>query len=274
MYKWNRVIRSGNNEIRLEGESSTLRAFWEEMAFWDSLPQAGPNGEVDLKFSYRSPKGNDYYAIECPDAGQEFKFGILQVRHSESYPQQLFPKNWERAKHGQYADLEEADTAPPVQPEATTKATSDHQAALKLQAPTPKQQLIKAIDEQFKELNWKDGRHRKFLIEELCVNGAEWEHQTWYNDLLMASSEQQLQALSAKLQTYGKPDNSRPLNSNTFWGQARDIKASGHRAFDDTTIKWFIKRHTDEAGKTNWASALAALKSEAANMASGKAKAA
>lgn len=156
-----------------------------------------------------------------------------------------------------------------------SQQASEHQAALKLQAPTRKQQLVKAIDAQFKALNWKDGRHRKFLLEELSVNGEEWQHTTWYAELLMACSEGQLEALLVKLKDYEAPtEGSIPINAGAFWEEARGITVGGHRAFDDATIKFFIKRHTDESSKTNWASALAALKTEAAQMASGKVRAA
>ncbi len=132
MYRWNRVIRAGSAEIRLEGESDSLRAFWAEMAFWDSLPQAGPGGEDDLQFSYRTPKGNEYFSILCPSAKEEFKFGVLKAN-----PQQLFPKDWERAKHGQYAVDDDEPGSPPPDARTPQQMALDAQAPPAQKAPAP-----------------------------------------------------------------------------------------------------------------------------------------
>ena len=147
--------------------------------------------------------------------------------------------------------------ATPVQPVSETRA------AVALQQPSPKEQLMRAVDVEFKRLNWlKDSRHRQFLLEELSVDDAEWRGENWYFDLLRASSESQLQALVAKLKGYGKPEMERMLNSTTFWQAARQLQVGEYRAFSDDAIKTYIQRFSSE-GKTDWNGALEALKLEA-----------
>lgn len=106
-------LRLGDRVIRIEEEVDGPHQFWQRMAFWDSIPQAGPGGEADLRFSYRTPKGYEYYALESRSAGQQFDFGQMNRPTKD-----LFPKSWSRIQHGlQEAHEEWAGGAPEPEPE-------------------------------------------------------------------------------------------------------------------------------------------------------------
>lgn len=104
-------LKLGDRVIRMADEAATPAEVFERMAFWDSLPKKGPGGEGDLEFSYRTPKGFEYYAIVCPSAGQEFKFGQLKDEKG-----QLFPKGWEELRRG--ADDHHEEEEPQRKPDA------------------------------------------------------------------------------------------------------------------------------------------------------------
>lgn len=97
-------VRLGDRVIEIEDEAASAHDVWRKIAFWDSLPSAGPNGEADLRFSHRTPQGYEFFALECRSAGQEFKFG------QKKDDKQLFPKGWEPIQHG--ADDHEEDSQP------------------------------------------------------------------------------------------------------------------------------------------------------------------
>lgn len=88
-------LRVGDRVIRITDEAATPAEWFRKMAFYDQIPKAGPGGEAELKFTYRTPKGYEYFSIACPDAGMEFKFG--QFREQK---ERLFPKAWEQILHG------------------------------------------------------------------------------------------------------------------------------------------------------------------------------
>lgn len=102
-------LQLGNRSIRIEEEVAGEHQFFQRMAFWDSLPASGPSGEDDLRFSYRTPKGFEYYAIECRSAGMQFDFGQMNKQSKD-----LFPKSWSRIQHGQRDEHDEwaGDSAP------------------------------------------------------------------------------------------------------------------------------------------------------------------
>ena len=110
-------LKIGDRVVRIEEEVAGEHEFWQRMAFWDSLPQAGPGGEADLRFSYRTPKGYEYYALECRSAGQQFDFGQMNRTTKD-----LFPKGWSRIHHGlreeheEWAGQEEPPPPPPAPP--------------------------------------------------------------------------------------------------------------------------------------------------------------
>ena len=81
----------GDTEISVMENAETQQEFFEKISFFSSLPKVGPNGETDLKFSYRKTKeGYEYFSIISEKAGQEYKFG-----QSQKDPGQLFAKGWE-----------------------------------------------------------------------------------------------------------------------------------------------------------------------------------
>src|SRR5262249_8248391 len=120
-------LKLGDRVIKIEDEAATPAEVFKKIAFWDSLPNEGPAGELDLKFSYRTPKGYEYYAIECPSAGQEFKFGELKDKKG------LFPKDWEKILNGTN-EYEEAESEQPRNPEPRTDPGQATAAELQEQA--------------------------------------------------------------------------------------------------------------------------------------------
>lgn len=135
-------LHIGDRVIRIEEEVADEHVFFQRMAFWDSLPTAGPNGEADLRFSYRTPKGYEYYAIECRSAGEQFDFGQLNKPSKD-----LFPKTWSRIQHGLREERDEwegpagsspvageppAAPAPPPAPAPPVRTASGNQNRLAL----------------------------------------------------------------------------------------------------------------------------------------------
>lgn len=98
-------IQVGGRSLDLEFDAENERQVFERLSFWDSLPQAGPGGEEDLKFCYRTPQGYEYYSLVCESAGMEFMFG--QTKEDKS----LFPKAWQKIQRGHEEGAEA--TAPP-----------------------------------------------------------------------------------------------------------------------------------------------------------------
>lgn len=86
----------GQDEFRITGNVETEIEFFEKMSFYAGLPKTGPNGETDLKLTFRSTKeGYKYYSLVSEQAGQEFKFGQVKDAGGE-----LFPKGWEALYRG------------------------------------------------------------------------------------------------------------------------------------------------------------------------------
>lgn len=110
-------LKIGDRTIRIEEEVAGEHQFWQRMAFWDSLPAAGPNGEADLRFSYRTPKGYEYYALECRPAGQQFDFGQMNKPTKD-----LFPKSWSQIQHGLREAHDEWHGEPEPEPEPVRRA--------------------------------------------------------------------------------------------------------------------------------------------------------
>lgn len=104
--KFSVPIKFGSRVITIEDEAEDLRDMFRKMDMYDSLPDAGPSGEDDLKFCHRVVKNSKgqpctYYSIVCESAGQEFKFGILADGSG------LFPKGWEPIQRGAYRERHE-----------------------------------------------------------------------------------------------------------------------------------------------------------------------
>jgi hypothetical protein len=113
-------VKVGDREIQIEEEVANMAEAWQFIASWDALPQAGPNGEGDLRFSYRTPQGYEYYAIKCPSSGKEFKFGQLKNEKHK-----LFPKDWAPILHGR----EEFEEEPAPEPTPTRRESQPTRSA-------------------------------------------------------------------------------------------------------------------------------------------------
>lgn len=118
-------VKFGDRQIQIEDEVANQAEAWRVVASWDALPQTGPDGQTDLKFSYRTPQGNEYFAIECPSAGKEFKFG--QLREGKG---KLFPKHWAPILHG----LEDFDEEPVSKPEPSRSTPNPRSSSAALPA--------------------------------------------------------------------------------------------------------------------------------------------
>ena len=80
----------GASKITLEFDASNNIDFFEQLAFYSTLPKQGPGGESDLTIQVRTTKKGKYYSIVCESAKQEYMFGIY---NNES--RNLFPKGWQ-----------------------------------------------------------------------------------------------------------------------------------------------------------------------------------
>lgn len=111
------TVKIGETEFEISDDAANPAEMFQKVAFWQSLPTEGPNGETDLKLSYRTPQGYEYYSIISEQADQEFKLG--QKMGEEG---QLFPKRWEPLVHGNGHDYEGEEPPPPPSRQAS-KAT-------------------------------------------------------------------------------------------------------------------------------------------------------
>lgn len=145
-------LRIGDRSIRIEEEAADEHEFWRRMAFWDSLPAAGPNGEADLRFSYRTPKGFEYYTLECRSAGMQFDFGQMNKPTKD-----LFPKSWSQIQHGQREEREEYQGVPAAPSPGPASAASNREAF---------DAVLKALIDA--------GISRKEIADEICnLNGGD-----------------------------------------------------------------------------------------------------
>jgi hypothetical protein len=126
-------VKVGDRTIQIEDDVANVAEAWRLVAFWDSLPQAGPAGQGDLKFSYRTPQECEYFAIACPSSGQEFKFG--QFRKDKD---KLFPKHWAPILHGREEfDEEQAPEPAPAPARRESQSTRPASPAPPVAAPAP-----------------------------------------------------------------------------------------------------------------------------------------
>src|SRR5262245_12974730 len=114
-------LRVGDRVIRITDDAATPAEFFQKMAFYDTIPPAGPNGEADLKFMYRTPQGYEYYTIESESAGEEFKFGQLKEAKGVIPKGSPFPKSWEPLQHGSERYEEEEQHRAPESPKSNPK---------------------------------------------------------------------------------------------------------------------------------------------------------
>ena len=82
-------VKIGKKEFLIRDEASSQKDLMTKLAFWTSLPEAGPSGNDNLKVSHRTPKGYEYISIVDEEAGQELTLGFYKEREGE-----LFVKDW------------------------------------------------------------------------------------------------------------------------------------------------------------------------------------
>lgn len=85
-------LNIGGMEYTVTETAENHAEFIEKVSFFSDLPKLGPNGEDDLKFTYRqTPKeGHKYYSLVSDKAGKEYKLG-----QSQKQPGELYGKGWE-----------------------------------------------------------------------------------------------------------------------------------------------------------------------------------
>lgn len=109
-------LKLGNNEVTITENAENVKDLFKKLSFLTSLPSVGPNGENDLRISYRVAGGQyEYYSIVSDQAGMELKFG--QSKDGEG----LFAKGWEPVFQGDGQETSnEEQAAPVVKPKVQT----------------------------------------------------------------------------------------------------------------------------------------------------------
>jgi len=197
--KFSTSIKVGKHEIFIEDEAADLKEMWMKLDSLQAIPDKGPNGEQELYFCHRKPKGKyDYFTIICPEAGQEFTFG--QVTDGGA----LFPKEWAPIQHklnGRYLAFDERTGEHEDEPDHKqeedrrpqplhTDRRDQYKAAMQAQAPAGKiihPPCPRAIDadewdarcavvEQIVEniKHWNGTARRNWLIEQTQVDPFEY----------------------------------------------------------------------------------------------------
>jgi|SRR3990172_1603972 len=108
------TVTIGDKQLRVVEDVSSQAQMFDRLEFWDSIPRIGPNGETDLKFVHRTPKGFDYYEIVCESAKMRFQFGQLKDDKGS-----LFPKGWVPL-HQDEDEHQESDVPEPLRVLAST----------------------------------------------------------------------------------------------------------------------------------------------------------
>lgn len=138
-------LKLGLDEFTLKAEVENEKAFFEILSFYSSLPKTGPNGETDLRLSFRTTtEGHKYYSIVSDKAGMEFQFG----QNKENRGNGLFPKGWAPVykKDGSEQDQSAlpigavTQTAPVAQ--APQAGPVQYQAPIQQAAPAPIQPQV------------------------------------------------------------------------------------------------------------------------------------
>lgn len=85
----------GKDVWEFDIESNDLEDFWKMASVLTSFPKVCGNcNQDDLSFKHRSPKGNDYYSVDCKACGHTLRYG----QHKEGG--MFFVKNWEAPYQG------------------------------------------------------------------------------------------------------------------------------------------------------------------------------
>lgn len=128
----------GETEFLMSEEVESETEFFQKLHFYQNLPKTGPNGETDLKLSYRTPKGYTYYSIVSEKAGMEFKFG--QHQGSDT----LFPKQWEPLYSGEVEAGDVATHSSKVTPVAVPTPAPVKRAPTKVKTETNAPEAVPA----------------------------------------------------------------------------------------------------------------------------------
>src|SRR5438270_6181492 len=88
-------FKLGEDEYTIHAEVKSQKDFFQAMSFYAGLPKTGPNGETDLKLTYRCVKEFEYYSIVSQEADQEYRFGQYKDQSG------LFEKGWEPLFHAE-----------------------------------------------------------------------------------------------------------------------------------------------------------------------------
>lgn len=79
------AISAMGGRVRFEAEASTPKEMWKKLALVQSIFDAdaacGVCGNKEIRFSHRSPKGFEYFELECgdPKCGARLGFGQHKV---------------------------------------------------------------------------------------------------------------------------------------------------------------------------------------------------
>lgn len=118
-------LKLGNNEVTITENADDIKDLFKKLSFLTSLPATGPNGEDDLRISYRVAGGQyEYYSIVSDKAGMELKFG--QSKDGQG----LFAKGWEPLFKGDGQDNSTEEQATPVATKAKAAAPTVQKVAL------------------------------------------------------------------------------------------------------------------------------------------------
>lgn len=122
----------GNKTYTITDEAATQAELIQKLAFYNSIPTTGPNGETDLTFRHRTVKlksgDGEYFSIVSEQAGQEFNFGQSAKRQGD-----LFQKGWQELYR------RDAATTGGLGETETTDAGSELEAAnAQTHSPAPK----------------------------------------------------------------------------------------------------------------------------------------
>ena len=118
--KYKLQLTIGQMGLEIEDDASDFTEFVRKMDLWSSLPSTGPNGETDLEFRFRTPRGYKYYSIACPSAGVEMRLHQFKERPGDFYTQ-----SWTKITYG--AQREDAAGAEELEKESMTD--QDHRDA-------------------------------------------------------------------------------------------------------------------------------------------------
>jgi len=83
-------FKIGADEFTIRADVSNHTEFFQAMGFYANLPKTGPNGENDLKLTYRKVREYEYYSIVSQEAGQEYALGQYKGDSGN-----LFEKDWQ-----------------------------------------------------------------------------------------------------------------------------------------------------------------------------------